>query len=60
MLRKHMLSYANSIIKGSAKTTNGRKRVKYENRNKEQWQWIENSNGYGGYPSNYIDNHFEC
>ena len=35
--------------KSSVKTTKGRKRVEDKNRNKEQGQQIENSNGYGGY-----------
>ena len=43
----------------SVKTTKGRKRVEDKKRNEDQGPQIENSNGYGEYSSNQINNYFE-
>ena len=41
------------------KTTKGRKSMEENIRNKEQGQQIENSNKYGRYECNYINNHLK-
>lgn len=57
MLRKKRKWYH---TKCSVKTREVRKRVKDQKgkkRQKEQGQWLENSNKYVSYQSNYINNH---